>query len=344
MRLSKLRKEIQEVDGFLVSNLPNIRYLIGFTGSSGALLVTQNEAIFFTDFRYKEQSQKEVKGAEIFIIKKSLFPDLVEHPVFSSLKKVGFERQISYLNYETLKNNLKGKKLLPLNDKIENLRKIKDADEIKNIKNAARIADSSFKSIKPLIKPYVTESEIALELDYQMRKRGAQGSSFTTIIASGSNAALPHARSSNKKLKQGETLIIDFGAVYNGYCSDMTRTLILGENQKADKIYKIVLKAQETALNFLKPGISLKKLDKVARDVITKAGYGEYFGHSLGHGVGLEVHESPRVSQQSEDYAKPGMVFTIEPGIYIPDFGGVRIEDMVVMSPEGYEIVTHSPK
>ena len=349
MRLSNLRKEIEEVDGFLITKLTNIRYLVGFTGSSGVLLVTQGEAIFFTDFRYKEQSKREIKEAETFIIKESLFKEVAKHPIFKSLKRIGFEEELKYSNYELLKKELKNKKLLPLKDKVENLRSIKDEREIKNIKTSAKIADSAFKSIrdlipKSIIRPGVKEESIATELDYQLRKEGASRNSFETIVASGPNAALPHARAGKRKLAPGDTIIIDFGALYNGYASDMTRTLILGDNPKANEIYKIVLNAQLTAINNVKPGVQLKELDRIARDAITSSGYGEYFGHSLGHGVGLEIHEAPMVSANSEEVAQKGMVFTIEPGIYLPGKLGVRIEDMVLVTDTGAELITQSPK
>ncbi|MDI6841113.1 MAG: aminopeptidase P family protein [bacterium] len=343
VRLFKLREEVNKVDAFLITELPSIRYLINFTGSSGVLLVTQEEAIFFTDFRYKEQSEREVKGAETVIVKESLL-ELAHHPIIKSLKKIGFEQEIRYSTYWKLKNELKNKRLVPLKDKVERLRMLKDIDEITNIRKAANIADSAFKDVKSTIKPGVKEKDIAIELEYQLKKRGASGTPFDTIVASGPNAALPHARAGNRKLRDRDTVIIDFGAVYNGYASDMTRTLILGNNQKANKIYRLVLDAQLTAISNVKHGISLKKLDRIARDVITKAGYGKCFGHSLGHGVGLEVHEAPRVSSNSEDYAQVGMVFTIEPAVYIKDFGGVRIEDMVVVKDSGVKVITHSPK
>ena len=349
MRVSNLRKEIKEVDGFIVTNLPNIYYLVGFTGSSGVLVITQKAAVFFTDFRYKEQCTREIKGADVVIIKESLLKEVSQHSIVKSLKKIGFEEGIKYSNYSMLEKGLRGKKFSPLKNKVEKLRKIKEPSEIKTIKQAARIALSSFESIKSLIKPGVMEEDIAIELEYRMKKNGAQGTSFETIVASGPNAALPHAKAGNRKLKDGDTVVLDFGVMYNHYASDTTRTIILGENPTrpetervgtAHKIYRIVEDAQTSAIREIKPGVPLKELDRIARDIISDAGYGEYFGHSLGHGVGLEIHEAPKVSGKSEDIVTPGMVFTVEPGIYLPRFGGVRIEDMVVVRDKGIEIIT----
>ncbi len=340
MRVSNLRKEIKEVDGFIVTNLPNIYYLVGFTGSSGVLVITQKEAVFFTDFRYKEQCAREIKDADVVIIKKSLIRDVLRHSVVKSLKKIGFEESIKYSSYSTLKKGLKGKKFLPLKNEVGKLRKIKEPGEIKTIKEAAKLSLSSFEDIKSLVKPGVREEDIAVELEYRMKKNGAQDTSFETIVASGPNAALPHARAGNRKLKDGDTVVLDFGVMFNHYASDTTRTIILGENPKANEIYKIAEEAQLAAIRKVKIGVPLKELDRIARDIISDAGYGEYFGHSLGHGVGLEVHEGPSVSGKSEDTVETGMVFTVEPGIYLPNSCGVRIEDMVVVKDKGIEIIT----
>lgn len=341
-RIPELRKLIKNVDAFIITELNNIFYLSGFTGSSGILVVTQKNAVFFTDFRYKEQSAFEVKNADIVIIKSSLWEETLVHKIFKNTKKIGFEPHIEYATYEYIKKNSKGKKVIPLKNKIETLRITKDASELTLIKKACKIADDSFNSLLPHIKPGITEEKLALEFEFLVRKNGGSGISFKTIIASGPNAALPHAQPTSRKLKPKDTVVVDFGAVYNKYVSDCTRTLILGDNPRAKKIYKIVENAQLSAMKALKPGAKLKKIDAIARDLITKKGYGKYFGHSLGHGVGIEVHESPRLSTRSEDSAKIGMVFSVEPGIYLPGFGGVRIEDLVALTPKGPEIITHS--
>ncbi len=340
MRINKLRKEIKEVDGFIITNLPDIYYLVGFTGSSGILIITQKDAVLFTDFRYKEQCKREIKGADVVIIRKSLLEEVFNHSVIKPLKKIGFEWSIKYSSYFVFKKGLTGKKLLPLKNKVAKIRKIKELSEIKIIKKAAKISLSSFKEIEAIIKPGIQEREIMIELEYRMKKNGAQGTSFETIVASGPNAALPHAKAGTRKLKDGDTVVVDFGIMYNYYASDTTRTIILGKNPKALKIYKIVEEAQLAAIQAIKIGIPLKKLDRIARNIISDAGYGEYFGHSLGHGVGLEIHEAPGVSGKSEEIVTSGMVFTVEPGIYLPRFGGVRIEDMIVVKDKGIEIIT----
>ena len=343
-RITKLRAKMEKeaVDGTIITYLPNIYYLIGFTGSNGILLITHREAILFTDFRYKEQCVREIKGAETFIIKDSLLDEFAAHPLLKSLNKIGFEdTTIRYATYSTLKQKLTSKELVPFKNKVEELRKIKDPQEIEVIKKAAQIAHTVFNSIVPIAQPGIKEEDIAIELEYQFRKHGAEKASFDTIVASGPNAALPHARASNKRLQEGETVTFDFGVLYEHYASDTTRTIILGKNPKAREIYKIVQQAQEKAINSIKQGVQLKEIDAIARNIITEAGYGKYFGHSLGHGIGIEVHEEPKVSKKSEDIVQPGMVFTIEPGIYLPNWGGVRIEDMIVVTEKGIEIITN---
>ncbi|MFA5033639.1 MAG: aminopeptidase P family protein [bacterium] len=350
-KITALQKNIKEVDLFLITGINNIFYLTGFTGSSAVLLVTKKDAVFFTDFRYKEQSAREVKldcreasSAKIVIVKNSLWTEIISHSIFKGVKKIGFEYSIDYSAYEYLKTKLKGKKLIPLRNKIEDFRTIKNDYEIATITKAVEIADTVFASITRLIKPGISEEEIAVEFEYQIRKNGGSGISFPTIVASGLNAALPHAIAGSRKIKNGDTVVFDCGAIYKKYCSDMTRTLIIGKNPLAEKVYKIVLNAQETAIKAIKPGVSLKKIDTIARNIITKAGYGKYFGHSLGHGIGLDVHESPKSSPKSEDYAKPGMVFSVEPGIYLPGKLGVRIEDLVLVTDKGVKILTKSNK
>jgi len=210
---------------------------------------------------------------------------------------------------------------------------------------AARIADKAFNRICKLIKPGITERDIALELEFYMKKLGATSTSFTSIVASGERSALPHGTATDKKIKEGEFLTLDFGCVYNGYCSDMTRTVVIGKaNERQREIYSVVLEAQEKALKYIKPGVKGCDVDRVARDIIKEKGFGQYFGHGLGHSLGLEIHESPRLSPTSNDILQEGMVVTDEPGIYIPDFGGVRIEDLVLVTATGFEVLSNSPK
>ena len=344
-RLSKLQECIDEVDGFIITHLPNTCYLTGFTGSNGALLVTRDEAVLFTDSRYTEQCAREVQGVETYIIEESYAKEIAKHSLTKSMKRIGFEEaSIKYTTYQALREEMRNKELVALKNKIEAFRRIKDAGEINALKKAAEIADCAFESIMPCIRPGEKENDIAAEFEYWLRRNGAERASFETIVASGPNAALPHARASERELLEGDTVIFDFGAVCDLYSSDATRTLILGENEKASEIYEIVLKAQEAAISAVKPGVALKEIDGIARNIIAEAGYGEYFGHGLGHGVGLEVHEAPRVSRKSEATAELGMVFTIEPGIYLPGFGGVRIEDTILVTEGRAEAITLAVK
>jgi Xaa-Pro aminopeptidase len=344
-RLSKLQECIDEVDGFVITHLPNVCYLVGFTGSNGMLIVTRKDAVLFTDSRYTEQCAREVQGAETYIIEESYAKELAKHPLTKSMKKIGFEEaSIKYTIYQALREEMRNKELVALKNKVEAFRRTKDTGEIAALRRAAEIADRAFESVIPLIRPGEKENDIAAEFEYRLRKNGAEKVSFETIVASGPNAALPHARASERELLEGDTVIFDFGAVRDLYSSDATRTLILGKNEKASAIYEIVLRAQETAINAVKPGVVLKEIDGIARNIIAEAGYGEYFGHGLGHGVGLEVHEAPRVSKKSEATVELGMVFTIEPGIYLPGFGGVRIEDTLLVTERGAEAITRAVK
>lgn len=338
--------EKEELDGFLLSNLINIRYLTGFTGSSAILLILPKDAIFFTDFRYKEQVKQEVKGCAIRIIKQSLLDDTARSPVMKGRKKVGFEsRSLIFSDYSKLKGLLPGVELLPFDSVVEPLRMRKTASELRRIKKAVDIADSVFEKVLAILKPGVREIEIAAEIEHLFKFKGGSGPSFPTIVASGSRSALPHARSSKKRLKKGELVLFDLGTVYDGYCSDLSRTVVLGRaTPKQKSIYSLVLSAQKRAIASMRRGMKLSTLDRKARDVIKEAGYGKNFGHSLGHGVGLNVHELPGVHSKSTERVSEGMVFTIEPGVYIPRWGGVRIEDMVAVTSDGCRVLTKSPK
>lgn len=341
-RIGSLRKKIQKIDGLLITNPYNVRYLTGFR-EGATLLITHKKVFFLTSFLYKEEAEKEIKEAEIIITKKDIFETLAK--ITKDIKRLGFEPTIKYFSYERMKKILKDKELIPCKEFVEKLRITKDENEIKDIKTAVNIGDKSFNEIKKYIRPGLKEKEIQVELDYILGKNESEKIPFPTIIASGPNSSLPHAKPGERRLKDGDLLILDFGAVYNGYCSDMTRTLFIGKpKSKAREIYKIVAEAQKKAIDSVKPGMKAKDVDKTARDIIKDKGYGKYFGHSLGHGVGLEVHEAPGVTAKMEKTIKPGMVFTIEPGIYIPDFGGVRIEDMVVVREDGCEVITRSEK
>ncbi len=338
-KLAKLRAEILAagVDAMLITRPENRRYMSGFTGSAGTLVVSQAKAYLLTDFRYIEQATSQAPEFEIVRIGepgKDVLRDLVQA---DEIKTLGFEQDyVSYAEYEQLKQRL-AIQLVPLSGIVEKLRLIKDETEIACMQRATKIAEAAFEQVLPEIKPGRSELEIALDLEFAMRRMGAEGMAFPIIAASGPRSSLPHGRASERVLEVGDFLTLDFGAIYNGYCSDMTRTVVLGKpSEKQREIYNIVLEAQLSAQAAVRSGMQGKELDQVARDIIAAAGYGDFFGHSLGHGVGLQVHEGPRAGKTSEDVLQPGMVVTIEPGIYLPEFGGVRIEDMVLVTATGH--------
>lgn len=344
--IDKIRLLLEEksLDGILLYKPENRRYVSGFTGSTGYVLITETDAKFITDFRYIEQATVQCDGFEIIETgnKKTIVDVLNELTLF----KLGVEEDyMTYGQFIELTNKLMGTKLVPLEGAILKLRSVKTSDEIKNIKKAANIADRAFEHILKFIKPGLTELDIALELEFFMKKKGASKLSFEPIVASGKRSSLPHGIASDKIIETGDMITLDFGCVYNGYCSDMTRTIVLGRaNDRQKEIYNIVLEAQKTSLKAVKPGITGAELDVIARNIINDNGYGQYFGHGLGHGVGLEVHELPRINARGNVPMEPGMVITIEPGIYIPNFGGVRIEDLVLATDKGYEVLSKSTK
>ncbi|GER93651.1 aminopeptidase P family protein [hot springs metagenome] len=340
------KKQIQQIiglkrlDGLLVTNITNIRYLTGFTGSSGFVIITRNRGIFFTDFRYREQSEKEVKGFEIGIEKGKRIRLIRSFVKKAGIKKLGFEKTISYEFYELLKKI--SVQLLPQKHIIEDMRKIKDEEEIENIKKAVKRAEEAFLKIKPRIRVGVKEREIALRLEEQLKRVGCKDIPFDTIVASGKNSSMPHARPSEKKIEKGDFVIIDWGGEYNGYYSDMTRTFLMDcvDLDKKIEIYNTVNYARQRAIKSIKEGLKTQEIDSIVRNIIKKAGYGEFFGHGTGHGVGLDVHEYPHVSWNKGEKIRNNMVFTIEPGIYIPELGGVRIEDMILVRNGKAELLT----
>ncbi len=330
----------------IVTEINHVRYLSGFTGSNGIVVIAPQKAFFLTDFRYTVQSQKEVKDCKVIIASRQLVTELPKLPVFSKGCRVGIEADFVSVNFlAKLKELLPDVEFKPTTQLIESLSIVKDSEEIRRVKKAVRIADKAFSDILGSIKPGVAECDIALELEYNMRNLGAENVSFETIIASGQRSAMPHGRASAKKLRKGDFVTLDFGCLYEGYASDITRTVVLGKaTEKQKKIYEIVLAAQKTACKAVKPGIPCNRLDAVARDMIMKAGYGDNFGHGLGHGIGMLVHDRPVVSSQSADVLEAGMIITIEPGIYISNWGGVRIEDDVLVTSNGGQILSKSPK
>jgi len=333
------------LDGILFSSLENIRYLCGFTGSDGALVITQKDSFFLTDSRYWTQSEEEVKESQIIHYKKkmegiaSLLLDL-------KLKNIGFEStSLTFSSHQFLLERSANKaKLIPLEDELKNLRAIKDDQELALIRTAIEIASSAFLHILGRLKEGVIEREVALEMEWFMKRNGAEALGFDIIIASGKRSALPHGKASDKRIEKGDFILIDFGSGFQGYHSDQTRTVVCGKPSSEQKrIYQIVKEAHDKAIEMVRPGIPIQEVDAAARDHIRNQGYGEYFGHGLGHGIGLAVHEDPVVNPENKGLVQEGMVFTIEPGIYLPDWGGVRIEDMVRVTSRGTEVLTYLP-
>lgn len=349
-RLESLRTGLQEqgLNGFLISNYDNQRYLSGFTGSSGVLVVGLREAFLVTDFRFWEQAAAESKkDFEIYKQGPQLWASVGELLRKLNWKRIGFEAgNLTFNEYQNFKKILGSDVgLIPETDLVEVLRWVKDDSEIELITRAAAITDLAWEKAIGRIKPGVKERELALEFDYQLRLNGAEGNAFPTIVASGKRAALPHAAPTGKEISSGEFVLIDGGAIYQGYCADMTRTVVLGKaDPEQHRIYELVLKAQLEALNCLRSGLTGREIDSRARNVISQAGYGDYFGHGLGHSVGLKIHENPRLSPSESNQIPKRAVITVEPGIYLPQWGGVRIEDLVVVEENGVRNLTGAPK
>ncbi|MGM9943354.1 MAG: M24 family metallopeptidase [Lysinibacillus sp.] len=348
MKLTALRTMLDkmDIDGILVTSSINRTYLTDFTGSTGTVLVTKNAAFLLVDSRYTTQASAQAKNVTVQQINRSIFYEEIANIVkLLGVNRLGFEQQhISFYEYSRLSQYL-SVELVPLSGVIEKMRTIKSEDEITTIKKAAEISDAAFSHILSIIRPGITEVEIANELELYMRKLGATSSSFDMIIASGLRSALPHGIASEKVIESGDIVTLDFGAYYKGYCSDMTRTISVGEpSQQLKEIYAIVNRALDNALSGIQAGMSGKEADSLTRDVINEAGYGAFYGHGTGHGIGLYIHEDIFMSPTCEELVEVGMVLTVEPGIYIPGVGGVRIEDDIVVMENGVEIITKSSK
>ncbi|GAA3405500.1 Xaa-Pro peptidase family protein [Paenibacillus hodogayensis] len=347
-RLSRLRALLQErgVEALFVTGEHNRRYLSGFTGSSGYLLVTADKAYLLTDFRYMSQAPAQAKHFEVVEHQPKFSATLMELLNGLSIRELAFEQQhVSFATYRMFEAELPGIRLVPTDSLVEQLRVVKDDTELAVMREAAELADRTFAHVLTTLKPGLTELDVALTIEFYMRQHGATSVSFETIVASGERSALPHGKASERVLQSGEFVKLDFGAYYKGYCSDITRTVMLGKPQeKHREIYGIVLEAQLNALEHMKPGMTGKEADALTRDLITRHGYGDYFGHSTGHGLGMEVHEAPRLSKLSDTVLELGMTVTVEPGIYLPGFGGVRIEDDVVVTEQGVQRLTQSTK
>ncbi len=341
----------RELDALLISASENRRYLSGFTGSAGYLFITPERAVLVTDSRYTEQATNQAPDFQVIQVRGG-WDWLLEQFRETGVKRVGFEsRNMTVATYDSLIGAIKDDSALNQVSMIataeipEEGRVFKDQRELALLQKAIDASDAAMEAVCPTITAGMTEREVAWRMEMAMRDFGADGISFDTIVASGPNGAMAHHRPSDRIIQEGEPIVIDMGAIVEGYCSDITRTVVVGEpGETFNKIYDIVLGAQLTAINMVKPGMTGEDCDDLSRAVIAEAGYGDNFGHSLGHGVGLAVHENPRVSPRSPDKLEPNMVFTVEPGIYLTGWGGIRIEDIVVLGDDGAKVLSKAGK
>ena len=352
-RLESLRKRMAEkdLDAIIISTPENRRYLSGFTGSAGYLLVSADHAILATDFRYIEQAGKQSPDFRVIKVGNdwSWFSEILEA---HGMRRIGFEsHHMTVATYRQVTESVQElpsgyrPSIVATTGTVEALRRVKELEELAHLQSAIDVADATMEAITPTIQAGETERELAWRLEKQMRELGADSLSFDTIVAAGSNGAMPHHRPSDKAIAPGEPIVIDMGAKVGGYCGDITRTVCVGEpDETFRKIYDIVLGAQLTAIATVRAGMSGGDADELSRVVIAEAGYGDNFGHSLGHGVGLAIHEYPRVGPKSDHPLGEGMVFTVEPGIYLQDWGGVRIEDVVILEKEGARVLSKAAK
>ena len=341
-RIDRLFNGLPDGCGVFISGYPNIFYYSGFTSEDAFLLMTKTERYIITDSRYFIQAKIQSPDFELIDIKKGW------EYIFNLIDcdTIRFEEnKLTYGMYQRILGNIKNKEFVAGQCDIDKPRRIKDKEEIRLISEAEKIGDEAFSHILKILKTGISERDVAIELESYMKRQGASGLSFETIAASGLRSAMPHGTASGKLIGKGDFLTLDFGCVYKGYCSDMTRTVVFGApDAKQKEVYDLVLKAQNTALDSIKLGMNCSDVDKLARDVITDGGYGEYFTHSLGHSVGVEIHENPVFSPKSTDFLEDGYVLSVEPGIYIDGWGGVRIEDLIAVCDGEVINLTHSPK
>lgn len=345
LRIKKLITKLQEkkLDGLILNSNPNISYLTGFLSDASYLLVSKRENIYFTDFRYYQAVKQNLSGFLIKKINGSVFNLIAQACLELKVKNLAFEKNhLTFIEYKQLKEKLSPHiNLIPISSPVEELRTIKTEDELKKIKKATEIAVSALEFIQPIIQEGKKEIEIAAELERFIRYKGGCSSSFEIIVASGPNSSFPHHRTSQRKIRNNELVLIDLGVDYFGYKSDLTRVFFLGKIKRLErKIYAIVRQAQARAIKKIKPGVKISKVDMAARQYIKDKGYGGLFGHSLGHGIGLEVHEAPRISSKNPEKLKTGMVFTVEPAIYLPNKFGIRLEDMVLVTKKGVDLIS----
>jgi Xaa-Pro aminopeptidase len=347
LRRQKLLPALKPVraGAYLTTALPNVRYLTGFTGSNAALLLTEERAILFTDPRYRTQVSRE-SDCEVRIAKGPLSREIAIAVQRLQLKSIAFERnRIGFEEHQALAESLTGVRLKPLGGAVEELRMVKSPDEIAAIRNSVRLNSAALDQALKHFKPSMTEVDLAAEIEYRMRRLGADGTAFDTIVASGERTALPHAHPVPRPMQRDQLLLIDMGANVAGYASDMTRTFGLGQlDAKIRRMYKAVLESQLAAIAAVRPGVSCAQVDRAARSVLRGYGWEKLFVHSTGHGLGLEIHERPRVGRKEATKLELGMAITIEPGIYQEGIGGIRIEDTVVVTTHGCEILTPTSK
>jgi len=335
----------RKADAYLLTHPLNVTYLTGFTGEDSSLILTTDEAVLVTDGRFREQAETEAPWLRVVLRKGNMFRAVARLLTRLRLKRVIIEEgHITYADFTSLRRSSRAS-LLPSRSALEQLRAIKHPEEVRLIRKAVAIAQQALRAVKPKIKAGMRECDVAAALVYETRRRGAEKEAFDVIVAAGHRSSLPHAKTTTRKIQKGDTLLIDWGAQYRGYCSDLTRTFFIGNiPNEARRTYRTVLAAQTRAISEIRPGRGGKRIDGAARAVIRKAGYGENFMHGLGHGIGLAVHETPSLNPSSTARIRKNMVFTVEPGVYIPGRGGIRIEDMVLATEAGAQKLTSLPR
>ena len=354
-RIERLRQGLgeNEIDAMLVSSAENRRYLSGFTGSAGYLLISERDQVLITDSRYTEQAGSQSPGYRVErMTPGEAWKWLPKLAHAAGAERVGFEASdvtvaahSAFIKAIDEHEDSSGPTLVETSEVVDKMRAVKDRAELEILAKAVEVTDRALEEVSATVEPGVTEGEVAWELEKSMREQGAEGLAFETIVAAGPNGALPHHLADETPIREGQAVVIDMGAKYDGYCADLTRTIVVGEPDEAfGEVYDTVLRAQIEAEERVRPGMTGKEVDAIARDIIADAGYGDNFGHSLGHGVGLAVHEYPRVGPTGEDAIEDGMVFTVEPGIYLSGWGGVRIEDIVVMENGRARVLSRAPK
>lgn len=341
-----IRAQMQslKLEGFLITNPNNIKYLSGFSGTGCMILLTLKRQYLLVDSRYITQAKHCVMDFEIIPIQGG--GTLYNLLITNGVKSMGFEMMhLTFDQYDFMNTHYQAVELIPIKHLMMSYRSVKRLDEIESIRTAGRIAEATFIEILNFIKKGHREMDVAFEIERQMRSRGAENTSFRSIVASGVRSALPHGLASDKIIEDGEFLTLDYGCIYNGYCSDITRTIVVGKStEKQRKLYDLVWQSQAKAIDAIKPDLSCGELDALSRSFLQSNGYGTYFTHGLGHGIGIEVHEFPRIIEDSEDILKAGMTIALEPGVYIEQYGGVRIEDMILVTVDGYERLTKAPE